>query len=191
VRGARQDFLSNHRKEHLAGEMSTEQAEFHPLVRSLTPRDLDRIMEIELAAYPYPWTRGIFEDCMRVGYDMRGVQLGSLLVGYSVLTHFAGECHLLNLCVDPAWQRRRLGSVLLEQALRLARKEHCSSMFLEVRPSNTAGITLYKKRGFSVIGERPDYYRCDNGRENAIVMQLDLDHHGNSQVRTVPQHDPL
>jgi len=171
--------------------MSTEQAEFHPLVRSLSPRDLDRIMEIELAAYPFPWTRGIFEDCMRVGYDCRGLQVGPLLIGYSVLTHFAGECHLLNLCIDPAWQKRRLGSLLLEQALNTARNERCSSMFLEVRPSNKAGISLYQKRGFKVIGERPDYYRCENGRENAIVMQLNLNESGETQPGTLPRHDPI
>jgi ribosomal-protein-alanine N-acetyltransferase len=47
-------------------------------------------------------------------------------------------------------------------------------MFLEVRPSNPAGLSLYEKRGFRVVGERPDYYRSDQGRENAIVMMLDL-----------------
>lgn len=171
--------------------MSTEPAELHPVIRALNARDLDRIMEIELAAYPFPWTRGIFEDCLRVGYDCHGVQMGSLLVGYSVLTHFVGECHLLNLCIDPQWQRRRLGSLLLEQALRTAVKEHCSSMFLEVRPSNQAGISLYKKRGFRVVGERPDYYRCEHGRENAIVMQMDLDEPDDSRLRRVPRHDPL
>ena len=171
--------------------MSTEPAGVHPLIRVLTSRDLDRIMEIELAAYPFPWTRGIFEDCLRVGYDCRGVQLGPVLAGYSVLTHFVGECHLLNLCIDPAWQRRRLGSLLLEQALRTAISERCTSMFLEVRPSNEAGIRLYEKRGFRVVGERPDYYRSERGRENAIVMQMDLQETDPSRVRRIPRHDPL
>jgi ribosomal-protein-alanine N-acetyltransferase len=147
----------------------------HPVVRLLTPGDVDRVMQIEESAYPFPWTRGIFEDCLRVGYDCRGLQLGSLLVGYVVQTQFAAECHLLNLCVDPAWQRRRFGSLLLEQTIHLARSGNCSSVFLEVRPSNRAGLSLYRKRGFYIIGERPDYYRARNGRESAIVMRLDLD----------------
>jgi len=132
-------------------------------------------MEIELSAYPFPWTRSIFEDCLRVGYDSRGLQLGSILAGYAIHTRFADECHLLNLCVDPAWQRRGLGRMLLEQTIRQAKTAGCSSIFLEVRPSNDAGIALYSKRGFRIVGERPNYYRADNGRENAFVMRLDLD----------------
>jgi ribosomal-protein-alanine N-acetyltransferase len=47
-------------------------------------------------------------------------------------------------------------------------------MFLEVRPSNPAGLSLYEQKGFSVVGQRPGYYRSAEGREDAIVMRLDL-----------------
>ena len=151
--------------------------------------DLERIMEIELSAYPFPWTRGIFEDCIRVGYDCRGLQFGSVLVGYAVHTQFAAECHLLNLCVDPLWQRRRIGSMLLEQTIHQARIGSCSSVFLEVRPSNRAAMALYRKRGFYIVGERPDYYRAEHGRESAVVMRLDLDEPLREPF--VVRHDPF
>lgn len=131
-------------------------------------------MEIELTAYPFPWTRGIFTDCIMVGYDCWGLQAGKILLGYCVQTHAAGESHLLNLCIAPESQRQGLGSVLLDHAIRLASSQGCNSMFLEVRPSNPAGFSLYEKRGFVVVGERPGYYTGANGRENAIVMKLDL-----------------
>ena len=92
--------------------MIAERHLFHPLVRPLVWDDLDRIMAIELAAYPHPWTRGIFSDCLRVGYDCWGLQLGTRLVGYSVQSDAAGESHLLNLCVAPEWQRRGCGPEL-------------------------------------------------------------------------------
>jgi ribosomal-protein-alanine N-acetyltransferase len=170
--------------------VSAEAEALHPLLRPLNWGDLDRIMEIELAAYPVPWTRGIFSDCIRVGYDCWGLQLGPRLVGYSVLTGVAGEAHLLNLCVEPGWQRRGFGSLLLENAVRIARTRGCGSMFLEVRPSNRAGIALYERRGFVVIGRRPGYYSARPGtaagqgesssgstlesREDALVMRLEL-----------------
>jgi len=170
--------------------MSVDAQPIHPLIRPLSWGDLDRIMEIELAAYPFPWSRGIFGDCIRVGYDCWGLQLGPSLVGYSVQTDAAGETHLLNLCVEPGWQRRGFGGVLLENAIRTALKHGCGSMFLEVRPSNPAGIALYEKRGFVVIGRRPGYYSSNGaggpgqgepnseqestGREDALVMRLDL-----------------
>ena len=131
-------------------------------------------MEIELSAYPHPWTRGIFSDCIRVGYDCWGLQVENRLAGYTILSHAAGESHLLNLCIAPDWQRRGLGSILLGHAIREARQAGCSHMFLEVRPSNPAGIELYRRHGFEVVGERPAYYRSDEGREDAIIMRLDL-----------------
>jgi ribosomal-protein-alanine N-acetyltransferase len=147
----------------------------YPLIRQLTASDLDRIMEIELASYPYPWTRGIFADCIRVAYDCWGLQLGDKLIGYCIQTNAAGENHLLNLCIAPPWQRQGFASILLDHAVRLARFQRCISMFLEVRPSNPAGIRLYEKNGFVIVGERPDYYRSEQGKENAIVMRLELD----------------
>ena len=170
--------------------MSVEAKAVHPLIRPLTWGDLDRIMEIELAAYPVPWTRGIFGDCIRVGYDCWGLQLEGELIGYSIQTDAAGEAHLLNLCVAPDWQGRGYGGTLLENAIRIARRHGCRHMFLEVRPSNLAGIALYTKRGFAVIARRPGYYSVSaagadrpafgderdplSQREDALVMQLDL-----------------
>lgn len=154
--------------------MIAEPSSFHAVVRRLNHDDLDRLIEIELSAYPYPWTRGIFADCIRVGYDCWGLQLGPDLAGYSIQTHAAGENHLLNLCVAPEFQGQGYGRVMLDHAIRLARLQDCFCIFLEVRPSNPAGIRLYQKNGFEIVGERPDYYRSDEGRENALVMRLEL-----------------
>jgi ribosomal-protein-alanine N-acetyltransferase len=154
--------------------MIADPASFHSLLRRLIDGDLDRVMEIELAAYPYPWTRGIFADCIRVGYDCWGLQAGDQLIGYCIQTHVAGENHLLNLCIAPEWQKQGLGSLLLEHAIRLARIQNCQCIFLEVRPSNPAGIQLYENNGFIIVGERPDYYRAFEGKESAIVMRLEL-----------------
>jgi len=149
-------------------------APLHSLLRRLTEKDLDRIMEIELAAYPYPWTRGIFADCIRVGYECWGLQTDHALIGYCIQTQAAGENHLLNLCIAPEWQQQGFGSLLLGHATSLARRQNCFCIFLEVRPSNLAGIQLYEKNGFVIYGERPDYYRSEEGKESAIVMRLEL-----------------
>jgi ribosomal-protein-alanine N-acetyltransferase len=100
--------------------------------------------------------------------------VGSQLAGYSIQNQAAGESHLLNLCVDREYQNMGFGSILLDHVIRLARLQDCFCIFLEVRPSNRAGISLYQKNGFTIVAERPDYYRSDQGRENAIIMRLDL-----------------
>lgn len=147
----------------------------HPLIRRLREEDIDRIHEIEQLAYPHPWTRGIFADCLRVGYACFGLQIGSVLAGYSIASWAAGEAHLLNLCVHPDWQHRGYGSLLLEYMINHVSRLDSEAMFLEVRDSNPRAAALYENRGFRVIGRRPSYYKDGEGREDAIVMRLELD----------------
>jgi ribosomal-protein-alanine N-acetyltransferase len=102
------------------------------------------------------------------------LQVRDRLIAYAIQTHAAGESHLLNICVDPQWQRAGYGSILLEHAIWHAALNDCTSMFLEVRPSNPVAIQLYRRRGFVTAGERRNYYRAEKGRETAIVMRLEL-----------------
>ena len=145
-----------------------------PLLRRMSAQDLDRVIDIETRAYPYPWTRGIFSDCLRVGYDCWCLQVGREVIGYCVMSHAAGETHLLNLCVAPEWQGRGLGSTLVGHVLRCSAGQGSAEIFLEVRPSNRAALALYRRFGFRAVGERPDYYSAGDGREDAIVMRRGL-----------------
>lgn len=147
----------------------------HPLIRRLGMEDVGRVFEIEQLAYPFPWNRGLFVDCLRVGYACFGLQIGRELSGYSIASHAAGEAHLLNLCVDPDWQHRGYGSLLLEYMINHVARLHCNAMFLEVRVSNPRAAKLYQNRGFRVIGKRPNYYKAGERREDAIVMRLELE----------------
>nr|NIM70999.1 ribosomal protein S18-alanine N-acetyltransferase [Xanthomonadales bacterium]NIN58252.1 ribosomal protein S18-alanine N-acetyltransferase [Xanthomonadales bacterium]NIN73604.1 ribosomal protein S18-alanine N-acetyltransferase [Xanthomonadales bacterium]NIO12286.1 ribosomal protein S18-alanine N-acetyltransferase [Xanthomonadales bacterium]NIP10645.1 ribosomal protein S18-alanine N-acetyltransferase [Xanthomonadales bacterium] len=140
--------------------MSADPRFMHPFIRRLWMEDLDRVLEIEQASYPFPWSRGIFADCLRVGYACFGVQLGNELVGYSVQNWGAGESHLLNLCIHPAYQGNGFGSLLLEHSIGQARSAGCQTMYLEVRPSNRDAVRLYQRRGFEVVGERLSYYQA-------------------------------
>ena len=136
--------------------------------------DINRVYDIEQAAYPFPWTRGVFVDCLRVGYACFGLQIGSTLAGYSIASSAAAEAHLLNLCVHPDWQHRGYGSLLLEYMINHVARLDSEAMFLEVRASNPRAASLYENRGFKVIGRRPSYYKAGEGREDAIVMRLVL-----------------
>ena len=142
--------------------------------------DIDRIYEIEQLAYPFPWTRGIFVDCLRVGYACFGLQIGKDLAGYSIVSWAAGEAHLLNLCVHPDWQHRGYGSLLLEYMINHVARQDSEAIFLEVRASNPRAADLYKNRGFKVIGNRPAYYKAGEGREDAIVMRMEFRSAGSS-----------
>lgn len=152
--------------------MTTRPDKQHPLIRRLGQEDVDRIYEIEKLAYPFPWSRSLFVDCLNAGYTFFGLQIGKDLAGYTVINWAASEAHLLNLCVHPDWQHRGYGSLLLEYAINHVARHNNDSMFLEVRTSNTRAATLYQNRGFEVIGNRRSYYQAGDSREDAIVMRL-------------------
>lgn len=132
--------------------------------------DLPAVMGVERAAYPHPWTEGIFRDCLRVGYACWVMERGDELIGHGVVSVAAGECHILNLCVHPDWQRRQLGRKMLRRLLAHARRSGADTAFLEVRASNRAALALYAAEGFCEIGVRRGYYPATRGREDAIVM---------------------
>ncbi|MFN7086324.1 MAG: ribosomal protein S18-alanine N-acetyltransferase [Burkholderiales bacterium] len=146
-----------------------------PRYRRMTARDLDAVTEIENAIYPYPWTRGNFSDSLAAGYHCWIVEDGGAIIGYCVVMIAAGEAHLLNLSIAPGWQRRGLGSALLQFVIDLARNHMAEKIYLEVRPSNRAARALYGRAGFAEIGLRRAYYPAAAGREDALVMELALD----------------
>ncbi|WP_202844536.1 ribosomal protein S18-alanine N-acetyltransferase [Luteimonas saliphila] len=143
-------------------------------MRPMREDDLDEIMRIELRAYPFPWTIGIFRDCLRAGYPAWVLQADARLIGYGVLSVAADEAHVLNVCVDPADQGQGHGRRLLRGLERVARGLRVQRVFLEVRPSNPTAIALYHDEGFNEIGRRPRYYPAHEGREDAIVMAKEL-----------------
>jgi ribosomal-protein-alanine N-acetyltransferase len=144
------------------------------VLRPMQEADLDDVMAIEVRAYPFAWTRGIFEDCLRAGYPAWVLWRDASILGYAVLSVAAGEGHVLNVCVDPARQGEGHGRRLLRAVLHLARARGAKRLFLEVRPSNPGAIALYRSEGFDEIGRRPRYYPAHDGREDAIVMAMEL-----------------
>jgi len=143
-------------------------------VRVLRESDLNAVMVIEERGYRYPWTRGIFLDCLRAGYPGLAMEENGLLVGYALLSIAADEAHLLNICVDPLNQSRGRGRQLLRAIVGLARDRAVQRVFLEVRPTNTPALSLYHSEGFNEIGRRPRYYPAADGREDALVMAIEL-----------------
>jgi len=145
-----------------------------PQLGAMREPDLGEVMRIEEAIYSHPWTRGNFADSLVAGYECRTWRTGSDLLGYFVLMVAAGEAHLLNLSVAPAWQRKGHGSTLLREASAIARLRGARGIFLEVRPSNAGAQALYTRFGFRRIAVRRGYYPAHSGREDALVLTLAL-----------------
>ncbi len=144
------------------------------VIRPMTEADLPRVMEIEIQGHAFPWTEGIFRDCLRVGYICHVLERDGDVIGYGVMSTGAGEAHIFNVCVDPAFQRHGIGRRIMMHLLDLARVRHVTSVFLEVRPSNTAAVRLYDSLGFNEAGVRRGYYPAKSGREDALILVLHL-----------------
>lgn len=143
-------------------------------LRAMREDDLDAVVAIEQRAYSFPWTRGIFRDCLRAGHPAWLLEEAGVIAGYGVLSVAADEAHILNVCTAPEARGRGHGRRLLRALVQLARGHGAQRLFLEVRPSNPQAIALYHAEGFNEIGRRPRYYPARDGREDAIVMAMEL-----------------
>lgn len=153
------------------------------VIRAMELADVDDVMVVERSAYEYPWTRGIFEDCLRVGYICRVLENGGVVSGHLIISAAAGEAHLLNICVGPNTQGLGLGHRMLSHALMAARVAAAHRMILEVRPSNWRALRLYQSADFEVVGRRRGYYPAHEGREDALVMARDLHRRSNASSK--------
>jgi ribosomal-protein-alanine N-acetyltransferase len=142
--------------------------------------DVERVVAIEEMAYGYPWSMGVFMDCIRVGYSCWVMSLGDRVQGYGIMSIAAGESHILNLCVSPRVQGRGNGVAMLRHLCRTAMSHRARETYLEVRPSNHAAIRLYEGHGFQRVGTRKGYYPDAGNREDAFVYSLSLEPHGDA-----------
>lgn len=143
-------------------------------LRPMRESDVDAVHGVESRAYEFPWTAGIFRDCLRTDYLAWVLDVDGQVAGYFLMSFAAGEAHVLNLCVAPEYQGRGHGRRLLRSLLHLAHSRGAQRVFLEVRPSNAGAIGLYEQEGFNEIGRRPRYYPARDGREDALVMAMEL-----------------
>lgn len=143
-------------------------------LRAMQESDVAAVAALEAAAYQFPWSEGIFRDCLRVGYTCRVVEMTDAVIGYGIMSMGAGEAHILNLCVRVDLRNRGIGQRVLGYLLDRARAAGMLEAFLEVRPSNVAAIRLYQAAGFEQVGIRRGYYQAVGGREDAAVLKLEL-----------------
>jgi [ribosomal protein S18]-alanine N-acetyltransferase len=142
----------------------------------MTLADVPAVLALEQAVYPFPWTRGNFIDSLAAGHVTELLRDGEgALAAYSVSLPGADEMHLLNLTVAPAWRRRGLARLLLDALVARCRAERRGRLWLEVRLSNARAQAVYARYGFVAVGERRGYYPAARGREDAVVMRLDID----------------
>ena len=149
--------------------------------QALTADWLDRVLAIENAVYPHPWSRANFEDSIQTGYQMQVLTSGSSansdILGYFIAMKGFEEVHVLNITVSEPFQRQGWAKLMLDALAVWSRGQDAAWLWLEVRANNERALQVYKAQGFKLVSVRQDYYPKGpkaNGREDAIVMSLKL-----------------
>ncbi len=147
------------------------------LLRTMRPSDLDLVVQSENLSLQNPWSKRIFSDCLRSGYECWVLASRDRIMAHGVLSAAAGEAHVLTLCVHPDFRQQGFGRRMLRHLLDKGFRKGAQTAFLEVRPSNKTAIALYLATGFVQVGERRQYYPADPGhtlREDALILSRAL-----------------
>lgn len=143
--------------------------------REISLGDLDGIVQIERAVNPFPWGEEALRDTIASsGHHLISLREGRA-VGFLLSSFVLDEAQLLLIGVSPDWQGVGVGGQLLKELINRSQDQGQKLIYLEVRSGNERAIRLYRSLGFIDIGVRRDYYPGLVGREDAIVMSLQLD----------------
>lgn len=142
-----------------------ELAALSPMVRT----DLPRVVAIDAAASPRPWSEAAFAaelDRADRHYLVARSAAGGI-VGFAGVAVLGDEAHVMTVAVDPTVQGRGIGAQLMAGLLDEMSRRGLTAVTLEVRRSNAAALRLYRRIGFEQAGVRPGYY--PDG-EDAVIM---------------------
>ncbi len=140
-------------------------------IRYLRGGDLPRVLEIELATFSTPWRENTFRGLMRrTDTDLYVADEGGVVVGYAACWTVVDQSELGNVAVAQEARGRGIGGALVDAVVERVRERGAHDLFLEVRESNLGAQSLYRERGFVVVGRRRSYYSSPT--EDALVMRL-------------------
>ncbi len=146
-------------------------------IRRMKEDDLPAVRAIEGLSFSNPWSDNTFRGEIQntpVSSPLVVVRRpGEEVVGYIVYWQIRDDVQVNNIAVHPEFRRLGIGEQALRQVIEEIRFRGGKLITLEVRPSNTGALHLYKKLGFKMISVRKGYYSYPP--EDAFVLALRLD----------------
>ena len=150
-----------------------------PKITPMAAKDLEAVCAIEKDSFSSPWSHPLFLQELDLSFSRSFVVRGSKadggneIVGYMIFWIIHDETQLQKIAVKKNARQQGIGSLLIQEMIRICRFEGVKKGSLEVRSSNQAAIELYKKFGFVVEGLRKGYYQ--DTHEDALIMCFDMD----------------
>ncbi|HEY6950071.1 MAG TPA: GNAT family N-acetyltransferase [Nitrososphaeraceae archaeon] len=145
--------------------------------------NLSSVIEINLNSLPEHYTEYFFESILKelpeafivaefegniIGYVMCKVEFG--FSNFRKLG-FVKKGHVVSIAVLEQHRGKKVGTILMEEAMNGLVARRTEEVYLEVRVSNYAAIKMYEKLNFKVKSRLKSYYRDG---EDAYLMALEL-----------------
>lgn len=138
-------------------------------LREMSLEDVPEIYQIEKEVFAGTWSESSIESCLwRDIYFSYVITCHQEILGYFIAASIFDEGELLRIAVLPKYRKRGIGRQLMQHYMQKNLERGVEKSFLEVRKSNIAAISLYKKMGFAITGSRKNYYTAPT--EDALIM---------------------
>lgn len=133
--------------------------------------DAPTIALLESKYIECPWSEEMIKDAMQNSlYSFFKAEENEQILGYGSVQIILDEGQVCNIAVDEEYRNKGIGKSILNSIINLCKERDVKKVFLEVSETNVNALGLYKKVGFTIIGQRENYYKSGN----AIVMSLNL-----------------
>lgn len=143
------------------------------IIRKFTPNDLKRVYEIENMSFDQSYGINIFKQLYDMGIGFLVAEKDNYVIGYVMFwIKYENQGHIISIAVDKNYRRLGAGTELLIRAISILSLLRIDAIYLEVKDTNIAARSFYKK--FNFIEDRvvPGYY--ENG-DGAVIMYLPVE----------------
>lgn len=152
------------------------------MIQLLSEKNLPDLLRIEHVCFQPPWSENQLSQALSNNrYQTFGMfregQSDQELLGFAIFSALIDEAELLQIGVDPRFQRQGLARTLISHSFETLKQEGISRMMLEVRESNKSARGLYEALGFKMDGIRKAYYPPlvqGEPKENAVLMSYEF-----------------
>jgi len=143
---------------------------------TFTQKEIDEMLEIEKRCFAgEAWNRSDFDISNQSGLITLGVYEADKFIGYGMIYLAGDEADLCTIGVLPQYRKKGYGGAIMAALIETAKKRNVKKITLEVSKGNDDAIKMYKSFGFTIAGERKNYYTNSNfGDNNAYIMILNF-----------------
>ena len=140
------------------------------IITEMKEQHVQQIAELEKMCFHDPWSESSIASELNNRLSLWFVAVQEeQVIGYVGSQTVLGETDMMNIAVHPNYRKQGIGTELIEHLIEALTLRGSHSLTLEVRVSNEAAISVYKKLGFTEVGCRKNYYR--NPKEDALILR--------------------